>query len=106
NTGGLIPNLPTDAIVEVPAVVSGMGIQGLGFPALPEGVAELCRRELARSKIVVEAAATGDRDLALQAILLDPMVTDIDQARAILKDQLTDFAEFLPQFARDKEFTT
>ena len=104
NNGGLIPNLPADAIVEVPGIISGAGIQGLGSPALPEGIAELCRRELARSKIVVEAAATGDRDLALQALLLDPMVTDIDTARAMLKDMLHDFAEYLPQFARDKEF--
>ncbi|MCL4251410.1 MAG: hypothetical protein KJ065_24880 [Anaerolineae bacterium] len=105
NNGGLIPNLPADAIVEVPGIISGAGIQGLGFPPLPEGIAELCRRELARSQLVVEAAATGDRDLALQALLLDPMITDIDTARAILNDLLRDFAEYLPQFARDKEFS-
>jgi alpha-galactosidase len=101
---GMIPNLPDDAIVEVPGFLSGMGIQGLAFPALPEGIAELCRRELVRSSITVEAAARGDKDLALQALLLDPMVTDIDTARAILNDFLTDFAEYLPQFAREKEF--
>jgi alpha-galactosidase len=105
NNGGLIPNLPADAIVEVPGVINAMGIQGLGVPPLPEGIAELCRRELARSQIVVEAAATGDRDLALQALLLDPMITDIDTARAILDDLLREFAPYLPQFARDKEFT-
>ena len=99
NNGGLIPNLPEDAIVEVPGVLSGYGIQGMGFPPLPDGIANLCRRELDFSSLVVEAAATGDRQLALQALLLDPMVTDIDTARAILNDFLTDFAEFLPQFA-------
>ena len=46
----------------------------------------------------------GDRDLALQALLLDPMITDIDTARAILNDLLIEFAEYLPQFAREKEF--
>ncbi|GIL13024.1 MAG: alpha-glucosidase/alpha-galactosidase [Chloroflexota bacterium] len=101
---GLIPNLPDDSIVEVPGIISGMGIQGLGFPALPDGIAELCRRELVRSRIVVEAAATGDKNLALQALLLDPMVTDIDTARAILDDFLVEFADYLPQFAREKEF--
>ena len=101
---GLIPNLPDDAIVEVPGFLSGMGIQGLAFPALPEGIAELCRRELVRSSITVEAAAHGDKDLALQALLLDPMVTDIDTARAILDDFLVEFAEYLPQFAREKAF--
>jgi alpha-galactosidase len=96
---GLIPNLPAGAIVEVPGIVSGMGIQGLGFPPLPEGIAELCRRELALTSLVVEAAITGDRHLALQALLLDPMINDIDRARVILDDFLTTFAEYLPQFA-------
>lgn len=99
NNGGLIPNLPADAIVEVPGVISGVGIQGLGFPPLPDGIAALCRRELELSSLIIEAAATGDRHLALQALLLDPMVKDIDTARAILNDFLTEFAEFLPQFA-------
>jgi len=102
---GLIPNLPDEAIVEVPGFLSGMGIQGLAFPALPEGIAELCRRELVRSSLTIEAAAQGDRDLALQALLLDPMVNDIDTARAILDDFLVEFAAYLPQFAREKEFS-
>ncbi len=96
---GLIPNLPDDAIVEVPGVVSGFGIRGLNFPPLPEGIAELCRRELALSSLVVDAVVKGDRQLALQALLLDPMMNDIDRARAILDDFLTTFAEYLPQFA-------
>ncbi len=96
---GLIPNLPADAIVEVPGNISGFGIRGLNFPPLPEGIAELCRRELALSSLVVDASVKGDRDLALQALLLDPMMNDIDRARAILDDFLTTFAEYLPQFA-------
>ena len=67
--------------------------------SLPDGIAALCRRELELSSIIVEAAATGDRNLALQALLLDPMIGDLDTARAILNDFLTEFAEFLPQFA-------
>ena len=96
---GLIPNLPTDAIVEVPGTISSSGIQGLSVPPLPDGVAELCRRELALSSLVVDAVVHGDKDLALQALLLDPMMGDIDRARAILDDFLTSFAEYLPQFS-------
>jgi alpha-galactosidase len=98
NKGLLIPNLPQDAIIEVPGLVSGMGIQGLTFPPLPEGIAELCRRELALSSLTIDAVAKGDRYLALQALLLDPMITDIDTARAILDDFLFEFDEYLPQF--------
>ena len=96
---GYIPNLPDDAIVEVPGMISSFGFQGMGFPPLPEGIAELCRRELALSSLIVDAAATGDRQLALQALLLDPMVTDIDTARTILEDLLKEFHPYLPQFA-------
>lgn len=99
NEGLLIPNLPQDAIIEVPGIVSGMGLQGLTFPPLPEGIAELCRRELALSSLTIDAVAQGDRNLALQALLLDPMVTDIDTARRILDDFIIEFEEYLPQFA-------
>jgi alpha-galactosidase len=95
---GKIPNLPADAIVEVPGTISSHGIQGLNVPNLPDGIAELCRRELALSSLVVEAAVTGSRELALQALLLDPMMNDIDRARTILDDFLETFAEYLPQF--------
>ena len=96
---GLIPNLPADAIVEVPGLISGLGIQGLNMPPLPEGIAELCRRELILSSVAVDACVQGDRQLALQALLLDPMINDIDTARAILDDFMTTFAQYLPQFA-------
>jgi alpha-galactosidase len=96
---GCIPNLPHDAIVEVPGVISGMGIRGLSMPPLPEPIAELCRRELAYSSLAIDACYAGDKDLALQALLLDPMVNDIDRARAILDDFYSEFAEYLPQFA-------
>jgi alpha-galactosidase len=98
NNGGLIPNLPEDVVVEVPGVISSFGIQGIAFPPLPEGIAELCRRELRLSSLMVDAAVTGDRSMALQCLMLDPMVDDLDTARAILKDFLVEFAEYLPQF--------
>ena len=98
---GYIPNLPAEAIVEVPGTVSGAGFVGERLPPLPAPIAELCRRELALSELVVEAARTGDRELALQALLLDPMVTDIDSGRAILADLLAANAEFLPQFGKN-----
>jgi alpha-galactosidase len=96
---GLIPNLPDDAIVEVPGMISSLGIQGLGVPPLPDAIAELCRRELALSSLVVDAVVQGDKNLALQALLLDPMMDDIDRARAVLDDFLLTFADYLPQFA-------
>jgi alpha-galactosidase len=95
---GYISNLPAGAIVEVPGLVSGAGVQGVGVGALPEGIAELCRRELTVVRLCVDAAVHGDRQLALQCLLLDPVITDMDVARQILEDYLATYREFLPQF--------
>ncbi len=95
---GHIANLPDGAIVEVPALVGGWGIRGLNIGPLPEAVAELCRREIAVAGLAVDAAATGDRQTALQALLLDPCINDVDTARAILDAYLAEYADYLPQF--------
>ncbi|MDX1665507.1 MAG: hypothetical protein R3272_17095 [Candidatus Promineifilaceae bacterium] len=95
---GAIPNLPPETIVEVPALVSASGVRGMQLDPLPSGVAELCRREAALVELVVDAAVSGDRQLALQALLLDPMINDTGRARLILNDYLEAFAPHLPQF--------
>jgi alpha-galactosidase len=95
---GAIAGLPDDTVVEVPAVVGPYGIRPVRVGPLPAPVAELCRREAALVEAVVDAAVSGDRNLALQALLLDPMVNDIGRARAILDDYLASFSAYLPQF--------
>jgi alpha-galactosidase len=95
---GAIPNLPDDAIVEVPAVVSAMGVQPIQMPPLPDGIAALCNRQVAIQGLVVEAGVTGDREAALQAMALDPLVPDMNTARALLDELLTVHAPYLPQF--------
>jgi len=95
---GYILNLPENAIVEIPGVVSGAGVQGLGMASLPEGIAELCRRELTVSQLCVDAAVRGDRNAALQCLLLDPVIRDMDIASQILDEYLITYREYLPQF--------
>lgn len=96
--GGAIANLPDETIVEVPAAVGAFGIRPAQIGALPEPIAELLRREAGLVELVVDAAVTGDRQLALQALALDPMINDLGRARAILDEYLVRFAEYLPQF--------
>jgi alpha-galactosidase len=95
---GYITNLPAGAIVEVPGLMSGAGVQGLGMGALPAGIAELCRREITLVRLAVDAAVHGDRQAALQCLLLDAVITDLDVAQQILDDYLTTYREYLPQF--------
>jgi alpha-galactosidase len=95
---GAIPNLPPETIVELPGLVSASGVRPVQLEPLPAPIAELCRREAALVEMVVDTAVTGDRQLALQTLLLDPMINDIGRARAVLADYLTTFASYLPQF--------
>jgi alpha-galactosidase len=95
---GHIPNLPADAIVEVPAMVTGAGPLGVGVGPLPEPVAELLRRQISVVNLAVDAAVTGDRQMALQALALDPMVDSLDTARGLLADYLEANRDYLPQF--------
>lgn len=96
--GGQIANLPAGCTVETPVVVDGAGIHPIHVGALPEPVAELCRRETAVVQLCVDAAVEGSREKALQSLLLDPVIPDIDLARKILDDYLTSYREYLPQF--------
>jgi alpha-galactosidase/6-phospho-beta-glucosidase family protein len=66
--------------------------------ALPPVISELCRREAERVELVVDAAVLGSRELALQALALDPTVDDLDIARAVLDDYLELHRDNLPQF--------
>ncbi len=95
---GYIANLPQGAVVEVPAVVSALGIRGVPVGPLPEAIAELCRREIAVARLAVEAAAKGDKRLALHALLMDPTCTDMDRARAILDDYIEVHGDLFPAF--------
>jgi alpha-galactosidase len=95
---GQIANLPKGAMVETPVMVDGAGIHPVYVGALPEPVAELCRRETLVAQLCVDAAVEGNREKALQCLLLDPVITDITTARKILDDYLTSYKEYLPQF--------
>ena len=95
---GQIANLPINAIVETPVVVDGSGIHPVHVGALPEPIAELCRRELLVAQIGIDAAVEGSRQKAYQCLLLDPIINDMETARSVLDDYLATYQEHLPQF--------
>jgi alpha-galactosidase len=78
---GLIPSLPADVAVEVPARISGAGIEPLGFDDYPRGFAALLRNYSGVYDLIAEAVLKGSRELAVQALLAMPStdrVRDID----------------------------
>ncbi|MBL8063256.1 MAG: alpha-glucosidase/alpha-galactosidase [Anaerolineales bacterium] len=95
---GQINNLPLGAIVETPVYVDGTGVHPVYVGSLPEPVAELCRRELTVARLCVDAAVEGSYEKALQCLLLDPVISDMNTAKNILDDYLKTYREHLPQF--------
>ena len=95
---GQIPNLPEDAIIELPGVLNADGVTGVFIGEMPEGIAELLRREITISHLTVDSVVKGDRQLALQALLLDPVIRDMDVAKQILDEYLLAYKEHLPTF--------
>jgi len=98
NTGPLIDNLPEGAAVEVPALVNREGIEPLAVGPLPETFAAHLRLQCDIVATLTEAYRTRDKRLLLQALLLDPCLHSIRNARALLDDMLKLQAAYLPSF--------
>jgi len=69
---GLIPNLPSKAVVEVPCLVDGAGVQGCYVGELPTQCAAMNMTNINVQLLTIEAALTRKRDRVYQAAMLDP----------------------------------
>ena len=95
---GTISNLPDDVFVEGPAAVDAAGVRLLNIGELPKPLAAFCRRDIDQMELIVEAGVKGDRNLVLQAMLLDPVVDSVSAAERIVDRMMELQADHLPQF--------
>ena len=93
-----IPELIDGTTVEVPATTRSGRLTGISVPALPAGVAEICRQVAEVNELVAEAAATGNTALARQAIDVDPAIPQKAKAQDALTEMLAAHADVLPRF--------
>jgi alpha-galactosidase/6-phospho-beta-glucosidase family protein len=78
---GQITNLPLDVVVETNAHFSYGLVRPMTAGNLPDGVHAMVSRHVANQEMIIEAALTGDKELAFQAIFNDPTTNlPIDQA--------------------------
>ncbi len=96
---GVIPELPADAVIEVPARVGSAGAEPLAVPALPPHQAGLIAHTAAYEALTVEAAVTGDREVAFRALLTHPLIGQSGLAEQLLNDLLDANRAYLPAFA-------
>ncbi|WP_446692677.1 alpha-galactosidase [Roseibium salinum] len=100
--GGIITNLPEDAIIESPGFVDRFGINMVEGITLPLACAATCTASISVQRMAVEAAVTGDIELLKLAMLHDPLVGAVctpEEVWAMADEMVVAQQEWLPQYA-------
>ena len=97
---GAVPNLPEHAVLEVEGVTDSCGVRGVCAGDAPLSLMGILQKRIAWQELVADAGATGDRNLALQALLLDEMAIGPEESEAMLDELLAASKSLLPQFFR------
>ncbi|MGN0746953.1 MAG: hypothetical protein ACI4ML_09795 [Aristaeellaceae bacterium] len=94
---GYAPNLPQDMVIELPAMVDGSGIHPIAQPALPAAVASMISVQGTIHQLVLEAYQEKSRNKLLQAMLLDPTVSNYNNCVALINEMCERQKELLPE---------
>ena len=97
---GQISNLPQDRVVETLGNVTETGARPEDAGDMPGAIGTLCRLHSDVHDLTVRAALSGDRDLAVQAMSLDPLSAgaDFSEIGAMTDKLLMANREWLPRF--------
>ncbi|WP_369070516.1 family 4 glycosyl hydrolase [Kineococcus terrestris] len=82
--GGTVAGLPEDAVVEVPVVLDARGATPVALPPPDLHQLGLMAQVKAVERLTIEAALTGERERAVQAFAVHPLVRDLATARALV----------------------
>ena len=89
NDGEYVPGVPKDFEVEIPAVVSGRGIQGLRTAPLPRAViSRMYRDRIAPVEMELAAFESHSKELLIDLIMMDPFNRTKEQAEGFLEEIL------------------
>ena len=83
---GVIKNLPADGAVEVPVMADAAGIHPISLGPLPEPIAKLLTTQVNVQELAVEAAVHASKELALRALLIDPVINSATAAVKLLDE--------------------
>jgi 6-phospho-beta-glucosidase len=95
---GALPDLPDDAIVEVPCAVNRSGASPVVSTGLHRATKGLVGSVATYERLAAEAAVTGDRETAFLALLAHPLISQIKPAEQLLDEILVANAAHLPRF--------
>jgi len=91
---GFIKNLPDWICVEVPAKIDANGVHGIPVE-VPIGIRGLLSNQIGIHDLTAETVLTGSRDMAIQALLVDPVVTRSTGAAALVDHMIAEQSPWL-----------
>lgn len=94
---GYIENVSDDIVVEVPVFIDQFGLHPQKIGRLPAAIAAKCDALGREYRLMVEAAVRCDKQLALQAMMLDPLMAHCDEPELLLNDLLDAYRDDLPE---------
>jgi 6-phospho-beta-glucosidase len=83
---GNIAELEDDDVVEVPCVVNADGPHALNVAPVPDAARELLVQMKTYERLTVRAALEGSRELALEALITNPLVGSRDVAEQLVTE--------------------
>ena len=94
---GCIDNLPKGAIIEGPGIFGAGGCKAVNTGSMPSNLASITNNLITIHELTVEAIMKRDKKLAIQALLLDPMIKDFSKVEKLLDELMTSQSKFLPK---------
>jgi 6-phospho-beta-glucosidase len=95
---GAVPGLADDDIVEIAARIGPDGVEPLPQEPLAPELLGLVQHVAAYERLTVEAALTGDRSVAVKALLAHPLIGQLQLAEELVERLLAASGEYLPRF--------
>ncbi len=97
---GQIDNLPRGAVVETMGLVDSNGFAPITMGKMPEIVRGVTEVHCHVQMMALEAAMTGNKKLAFEALMLDPLCAKLapSEVKKMGQELLTATKEYLPQF--------
>lgn len=91
-------DLPENAVIERNCIIDSNGAHPIHIGHTPLKIRGLLQNVKAYEQLTIQAAISGDRDAALQALTIHPLVNSAETARLILDDILKENRDYLPSF--------
>ncbi len=96
---GAIADLPYDSAVEVACRITASGAEPLATGRLNPRIAGSVHMVKGFERLVVEAAVTGDRNLAVAALAQNPLCPTESVAVSVVDELIRAHKDYLPQFS-------